>query len=157
MSWFLCTIAKQSARNWEICKNIGLWGISTNSDRARVTRAVAGDNLLFWLSSAGYLGYGTVLEDTRPPISDEEAPWGGGRRRYGLVVPMHVEYECERPVWIAFENNRQKITNIPQFALQRGFALIPDQAAKEAIKYMKGHKGEPRPAKKRVRRKPEIA
>lgn len=137
MAWFVCTIAKQSERNWDLCKSVGLWGVSTVNGRLHVARAECGDKLLFWLATKGFLGWAEVVADSRPPRDLSETPWGGGQRRYGLVVPMQIKYECEKPVWLAFENNRQKFTEIPQFALQRGFSQIPDTAARAALSFIK--------------------
>ena len=141
MSWKICTIAAASQKNWALGRDNGVWGIPSEARKVDPNRAKKGDRLLFWLAKSGYVGYATVTEDARRPLTREEVPWAGGLYSWGIIVPMSVDFECPTPVWIAFSEGKQLHTGIPQFALQRGFTNITDEAASAALKAI--HGGEP--------------
>lgn len=134
MSWYLCTISATSKKNWELCKISGTWGISSGPGFASRDRARSGDNLLFWLGSVGYVGTAVVSENSRPPLTDEEVPWFGGRDRFGLIIPFIELLEFHPPRKIGFTGRVQKGTSLDQSVFQRGFMPINDSAANFVIK-----------------------
>lgn len=137
MSWRLCTISRESAGNWLLCKEYGLWGLARTPYKIDPDRARQGDGLLFWQSGAGFLGHGIVTGKMYAPLSHEEIPWPGGMYRWGMLVPMQVVYECPSPVHVRFINSKMERTGIAPFALRRGFVSVSDQAAREALEIMK--------------------
>lgn len=135
MTWFICAISGSSPQNWDLCKATGLYGVATSSSKLQYEVNV-GDDLVFWLTKKGYVGHATVTGKPRPPKSSAEAPWPGGLYRFSIVVPFKLDLECEDPVFMSFERSRQKNTGIASFSLQRGFALISDNAGETALKAM---------------------
>ena len=110
MAWLLATIGKSDSRNWEICKEHNLWGISVLGESDFIHKASKGDNLLFWVSGKGFVGTAVAIEDTRVPRGPEETPWRGGNSRYGFIIPVK--------------------TGIPLAYFRRGFQPIGDVQAK---------------------------
>lgn len=137
MTWFIGAIAKESAHNWDLCKDIKLFGISTGGRKVGASNIKKGDKLLIWLGGSGFIGIADITGNPRNPISREEAPWGGGLHRFGLVFPIKVVYEPKAPVWLGFKDGKQEKTGMPQFTLRKGFGSIPDSAAIAAEKIIK--------------------
>ena len=132
MAWFLCTVARDSPRNWAICKEVSAWGVSTTHENFRLDRAKPGDRLLVWLAGKGYVATATVSDAMRRPTDKADAPWPGGLHRYGAVVPFRLDLELDPPLNLRFQNNRQTATGINLFQLRRGFIAIPDTAGEAA-------------------------
>jgi hypothetical protein len=132
VAWYLCTLSSGS-KNWELCKRFNLWGINTSSGFASSDRARKKDFLLFWRAGIGYVARAEVVEDSRPPISEVEAPWLGGTQRYGLIVPFSHLQEFPSPVLLRFQNNKQELTLLNQSAFQRGFIPINDSVAEKVL------------------------
>jgi hypothetical protein len=133
MSWYLCTIAATSKRNWELCLDSKTWGISTQSGFASKDMAREGDYLLFWLAKIGFVGFAEVAADTRPPVSSGEVPWLGGATKYGLVVPLKNINQFNPPIKLNFEGRTQEKTKLDQYMFQRGYMPIPDEAANSVV------------------------
>ena len=129
MSWYLCTISSTARLNWQLCKESNTWGIITTNRYSSGDRARKGDHLLFWLAGTGYVGFGQVSENTRPPLSGIETPWEGGKDRFGLVIPMFAITEFVSPIHLKFVNRKQQETGIDQNMFQRGFMPINDTSA----------------------------
>jgi hypothetical protein len=85
MAWILATIGKSDTRNWEICKEHNLWGISVLGKNNFIHKASRGDSLLFWVGGKGFVGTAVATEDSRVPSGPEEIPWRGGNSRYGFI------------------------------------------------------------------------
>lgn len=124
MSWFVCTISPAEPRNWELCKEYGLWGYTRG-----MPKCAPGDHLLFWVGQRGYIGYGLVTDYPRTPKSRAEAPWAGGTYRFTAVVPMKVQVEVKEPIFFGFTNNVQTQTGLNTGHFQRGMSAMPDDAA----------------------------
>jgi hypothetical protein len=133
LTWYLCTISSSSKKNWALCKESLTWGLITSSQYGSGDRARKGDTLLFWLAGTGYVGFGEVLEDTRPPKNASEVPWQGGSERYGLIIPLSGITEIHPPLLLKFINRKQELTRLDQSMFQRGFMPITDVAAKEVL------------------------
>jgi hypothetical protein len=129
LSWYLCTIASNAKENWRLCIDSKTWGIITTNRYSSGDRARKGDQLLFWLAGTGYVGFGEVSQDTRPPLSSSEVPWQGGQERFGLVIPLVEIIEFESPILLKFITRKQQETQIDQSMFQRGFMPINDSAA----------------------------
>lgn len=134
MTWHLCTIAKGSARNWELCKEVGLWGISSHGKAMRFDRVQPGDHLLIWLAGSGFVAHTRATGPMRRPADRGEAPWPEGLYRYGAVVPIEIELELRTPLWLPFKNSRQELTGLSLFSFRRGFIAIPDEAGRAAVR-----------------------
>lgn len=147
MSALLCTISKQERKNWEICRDFGLWGVPHgNKWKVNLTKAKEGDRLLFWIAAQGFVGWGTVTGPMRVPASKEEVPWPGGLYRYAALVPMRVELELTKPLRLRFdERQKQFDTGISVFMLRRGFIHVRDEQAEAAIAAMNRHAAETKP------------
>lgn len=124
MAWYLCTISPTEPRNWELCKEYGLWGYTRG-----MPKCVPGDHLLFWIGKRGYIGYGVVTALPRRPLTKADAPWAGGTGRFTAVVPMVVQLEIADPIFLPFFNNVQKDTGFNTGHLQRGMSLVSADAA----------------------------
>lgn len=124
MTWFVCTISPSEPRNWQLCKQFGLWGYTRG-----IPKCVPGDHLLYWVGGRGYIGYGLVTGHPRVPRSRSEAPWAGGTARFTAVVPMKVLLEVDHPIFLRFIQNVQVDTGLNTGHFQRGMSVIPDAAA----------------------------
>lgn len=124
MAWFVCSISPNEPRNWELCKEYGLWGYTRG-----MAKSVPGDHLLYWVGRRGYIGYGLVTDHPRLPRSRADAPWPGGTYRFTAVVPMKVLVEVTKPLFLPFVNNVQEQTGINTAHLQRGMSVMSDSAA----------------------------
>jgi len=131
MSWYVAAISKQSPHNWKLCKDIGLFGISTQGRRRNVTNIERGDEIWVWMGGKGFVARVFFLMAPRPPRDKEETPWGGGLHRFGLVIPISVDFELESPIWLGFQNGKQIETGMSQFSLRKSFSLIEDSVAKK--------------------------
>lgn len=119
-----------------MCQKHGLWGIAQTSYHIDPNRAQPGDRLIFWLAGSGFLGTAVVTGRTYAPESHSDVPWPGGTYRWGLLVPIEVDYVCKEPVRLRFQHGRMELTGISNFALRRGFITIPDAAAEAALAAM---------------------
>lgn len=137
MTWYVGAIAQASAHNWDLCKEIKLFGISTGGRKVGAGGIAKGDRLLIWLGASGFIATATITGAPRNPVSRDEAPWGGGLHRFGLVFPIKVDFEPENPVWFGFVQGKQEKTGLAQFAIRKGFSSIPDSVGEMAEKLMK--------------------
>jgi hypothetical protein len=135
LTWWICVISNKSPKNWDLCKEHGLYGIAAYGRKVH-QKISKGDGLLFWYARNGFLGYGTATEDSRPPTGPEEAPWGGGVNRFSTVIPFDVNFECPEPVFLRFISGKQEKTGIGAYTLQRGFAVLTQKSADEALKHI---------------------
>ncbi|HVX69861.1 MAG TPA: hypothetical protein VHA79_09245 [Mycobacteriales bacterium] len=126
MAWFVGALSQREPENWDACKLLGLWGVPTNGRRRNIP-AKAGDHLVIWKAGRGYMAEATVTGAARPPASRGEAPWPGGVVRFGLVLPITLVSELQRPIYLPFAGPRQAETGVTKAALQRGLALISDE------------------------------
>ena len=139
MTWFVGAIAKASSHNWDLCKEISLFGISTGGRKVGASNIKKGDKLVVWLGASGFIAVANIVGLPRNPVSREEAPWGGGLHRFGLVFPIEVTFEPKAPVWLGFQAGSQEKTGMPQYTLRKGFGSIPDAAGIAAEKLMKAN------------------
>jgi hypothetical protein len=123
-SWFICTIAKESAHNWEICKSVSSWGIPTSGRKLSMDQAKKGDYLLIYLASKGFIGIASITGPMKRPTDRAEAPWAGGIYRYGIVIPFELEMEMEEPLKKLFVDMKIAGTSITATALRRGFTRV---------------------------------
>ncbi|GAA1740379.1 hypothetical protein GCM10009809_39880 [Isoptericola hypogeus] len=124
MTWFLCSVSRDHTHNWELCKEIGLFGYSRG-----LASAKRGDHLLFWVGGRGYVGYGVVASGARVPSSSAETPWAGGKYRFKSVIPFRLLTEINGGLRLRFDRNVQELTGFNTAKLQRGVAEIDDAAA----------------------------
>jgi hypothetical protein len=129
MSWFICNISPKEPGNWDLCKQVGLWGVPGGRGLGAARRPKQGDHFLFWLGGRGYVGYGLVTGEPRTPHDRAEAPWPGGKYRFSLVIPFKLQLEADKPYRLAFVNGRQEVTGLSSASLQLGLARIPDEMA----------------------------
>jgi hypothetical protein len=129
VTWYVCTIGKASPSNWELCKQVNLYGIPGIRGHPRRPRAQAGDHLLVWQGGKGYIAEAAVTGPARIPRNNNEAPWPGGTYRFSYVVPIEVVLEVESPLKLSFVGNEQTGTGLPKGKFQLSFAPIPDKAA----------------------------
>lgn len=133
MTWFLCTVAHDSPRNWDLCKEISAWGVATQPGKFRQERVQVGDKLLIWLAKRGYVSCATVCGDVRIPASKAEVPWPGGLHRYGAVIPFRIDLELDPPLMLRFHSQKQELTGINVYQLRRGFVAVNDAAGEAAV------------------------
>jgi hypothetical protein len=137
MGNFICTISASGLHNWDICKEIGAWGIATNGMKVTLPDVKPGDRLFIYRASKGLIATATVTDKIRIPIDRSEAPWAGGLFRYGALVPFSKVIEFEFPVKVVFEKMRILNTAISVTALRRGFSSITESDANELISHLK--------------------
>ena len=133
MAWILATIGKSDTRNWEICKEHNLCGISVLGKNNFVHKASRGDSLFFWVGGKGFVGTAVATEDSRVPSGPEEIPWRGGNSRYGFIIPIEFDREFNKPIKLNFSNNIQEKTGIPLAYFRRGFQPIGDIQAEKVL------------------------
>jgi len=127
MTWFVGAIAKESKNNWDLCKEVGLFGISTAGRQHKVGRVKKGDKLVIWMSGQGWISYCEATGDSRIPKDKSETPWPGSQYRFGLVVPIKIIHELTEPKFLNFVDFKQVETGMSQFSIRRGFCAIPDE------------------------------
>ena len=126
MSWFVFTIGQSNPGNWELCKEVGAYGVSFGSGRPRAKKE---DRILIWLGGRGYVAEAVVTGPPTEARTEEEVPWPGGLNRYAYLVPIRVVVEVREPVNFPFVGRVQPETGVKTAHLQRGMATIPDSAA----------------------------
>ena len=139
-SWFVCTIGKESAHNWDICKSISSWGIPSSGRKLSMNQAVKGDQLLFYLASKGFFASAKVIGPMKKPSSKEEAPWAGGIYRYGIVIPFKLQLELDEPLRIPFISMKVEGTSISVTSLRRGFAPISNSDGEFVLRALEAAK-----------------
>lgn len=137
MTWHVAAISKNSIGNWDLCKEVGLFGISTSGRQHSVGHVAPGDKLVVWISTVGWVACAEILEKPRKPTGKEETPWAGSIYRYGLVLPIKVIFEPKHPVWLKFVDFKQEKTGLSQFSIRRGFSAISDKVGLAALAVMK--------------------
>ena len=121
LTWFVCTIARKSTRNWQLCKEVSAYGIP---GKRKPAQAAAGDCLLFWVGGRGFVGEGEVSGSPRVPANKIEAPWPGGTYQYGFIIPFELRIEVSKAVYLPFSGQIQDRTGISKTQLQRSFSII---------------------------------
>jgi hypothetical protein len=125
--WYVCTIGRANPGNWELCKQVRLYGIP--GSRANRPRVQAGDRLLVWQAGEGYIAEAAATGPVRTPNNNEEAPWPGGTNRFSYVVPIEIVLEVESPLKLPFVGNEQSGTGFAKGIFQRSFSPVSDKAA----------------------------
>jgi hypothetical protein len=128
MTSFIGTIAKESARNWPICRSTGFWGIPRTAQSHRHLPD-KGDQLLIWLAGMGFVAECLATGPPRTPSNDDEVPWPGGVASYRQVIPMVVEYETTQPVRLTFQRGLNRETGIQLHMLRSGLTDIQENVA----------------------------
>lgn len=124
-SWFICTLSKESFKNWEICKEISAWGIAGTGDRKpNLDRVQTGDHLIIYAASRGLVATAICSGSMKRPQNKADAPWAGGIYRYGAIVPFTILTELAEPLKIPFKNMMFEGTSIHSSRLQKGFSMI---------------------------------
>ncbi len=126
MSWFVCTIGQSTPGNWDLCKQVGAYGVSVGSGRPSIKED---DRIVVWLGGRGYVAEAVVTGHLIVPRTEEDVPWPGGLNRYAYLVPIHVVAEVRNPIYFPFVGRVQPETGVKTAHLQRGLSLIPDSGA----------------------------
>jgi len=124
-STWVGALSADDQSNWEICTERALWGSGANT--AGGVRA--GDEFLVWKSGSGggWFARCIVTSDARRPSTTDPAPWDDGRD-YKWIFGIRVVKELVEPINPGSENNRQKLTDIPNIRLGQ----FPKLSAAEA-------------------------
>lgn len=110
--------------NWGICIDRALWGSGSNSAGG----VKAGDEFIVWKGRSGWFARCVVTTDARQPSPRDPAPWDDGRD-YKWIFGIRLIKQLETPFNPGSENNRQKITNIPNIRLGQFPRLSRDEAS----------------------------
>lgn len=139
-SWFICTISKESFKNWEICKEILAWGIAGSGDRKpKLDRVKKKDHLIIYAAGKGFISTAIVTGPMKRPASREEAPWAGGIYRYGAIIPFKILIELSSPLKIPFTKMFFDGTTIHTSRLQKGFSMISGEDGNFLYSEMQKH------------------
>lgn len=122
---YVCTISRTSPRNWDLCREIGLYGIPGHK---RSPSAKKGGRIFIWIGGKGYIAECVVTDDPRPPKSRSEAPWPGGLYSFGWVIPFELVLEIKKGVSFPFVGQHQEKTGVSKSGLQRSLALLSAEA-----------------------------
>lgn len=136
MQWHVAGIAKQSVHNWQLCKDVGVFGISTDGRKHRLDRVSKSDKIAIWQAGQGWIAIVEATENSRPPIDKSETPWGGGIARFGLVVPFKILIESKSPIELRFIDYKQEKTGMSVFVLRKGFCSVPSDIGEKIEKVM---------------------
>lgn len=123
---YVCTISRNTPRNWTLCREVGLYGIPGHK---RIPTAKKGDRIFIWLGGKGYVAEAVVTEDPRSPKTRSEAPWPGGLYSFGWVIPFELVLEVKEGVSFPFVGQRQERTGVSKSGLQRSLALLSTEGA----------------------------
>ena len=123
-NWFICTISAGGLHNWNLCKEVSLWGIPSNGRNLNMNQIEPGDGLLFYWATQGLIAHGIATSPMKRPLSKDEAPWAGGVFRFGIVIPFELKAEAKNALPIKFEAGVAVGTNVKVTSLRRGFAKI---------------------------------
>jgi hypothetical protein len=130
---YLCSISRFNPDNWPLARDAGMWGLTARGGVGTRTPPTArvrpGDRLVFWVGGQGYVGEGVVVEPPRAPKNKSEAPWPGGLHLFQTVIPMLVTKELRSPVYLRFDGDKQRDTNMSKNNFRRSLYRIPDSAA----------------------------
>lgn len=122
--WFICTLSKEGFHNWELCKQVELWGIPTNGRKKSLPDCKPGDGLLVYAASRGLKAICQIVGTPRTPVGKSEAPWAGGIYRFGLIVPFQLMIELKDPMAFPFIDQRLLGTSISTTQLRSGFSRV---------------------------------
>ena len=126
-SWFICTVARESFKNWDICKEISAWGILSGGRSVNLELVKKGDFLLVFAATRGFISVAQVTGPIKCPMTREEVPWAGGLYRYGALVPFKIIIELDDPLKVSITKMVFDGTAIHTSRLQKGFSMIsPD-------------------------------
>ena len=123
-NWFICTISAGGLHNWELCKQVSLWGIPSNGRNLNMNQVEPGDGLLFYWATKGLIGHAIATSEMKRPQSKDEAPWAGGMFRFGIVIPFDLKMEAKEAMPLKFIAGTAVGTNLKVASLRRGFARI---------------------------------
>lgn len=123
-SWFICTVARQSFKNWEICKDISAWGILSGGRIVNLDLVKKGDFLVIFAASRGFISVAQVTDPIKRPANREEVPWAGGMYRYGALVPFEIIIELNNPFKVSITKMIFDGISIHTSRLQKGFSMI---------------------------------
>ncbi len=119
-------VSVREPRNWERCKEAGLWGVPGLSRPA--PKVTPGDRLFIWRGRAGFIAEAIVTGPARVPQDRDEAPWPGGLGRWRSVIPIRVVREVSESYKLPFVRDRQEVTGISSNSLRFGLVHISDTA-----------------------------
>ena len=136
MRWFICTLSKEGFHNWELCKEVGLWGVPTNGKKIAKPDLTQGDGLFVYAASRGIKAICEIIGEARMPRGKDEAPWAGGIFRYGLVFPIKVIKEFEEAISGSFFDQKLEGTSISTSQLRRGFAPVTAKDGQNLFKLL---------------------
>jgi len=122
--WFICTLSKEGFHNWELCKQVELWGIPTNGRKKSLPDCKSGDGLLVYAASRGLKAICQIVGTPRIPLGKSEAPWAGGIFRFGLIVPFKLVIELREPIEFPFNDQKLQGTSISTTQLRKGFSRV---------------------------------
>lgn len=126
---YLCTVSRRTLGNWDLCKEVGLWGIP-GATRTRMSHVDVGDAMYVWLGSTGFIAECLVDGKPRAPLDESELPWPGGRYRWTTVVPFKISIELRTPLFLPFDAQQQQaVTGLFKGNFQRSFAPISAKVA----------------------------
>jgi hypothetical protein len=131
---YLCTVSRSNPDNWTLARDAGMWGLTARRHNLGLLKP--GDHLVFWVGGRGYVGQGKVVGPPRAPRSTAEAPWPGGMYVFTTVIPMVVTKELKSPIFLPFDGDKQRDTNLSKGAFRRSLYKVPDDAAKAILNLM---------------------
>ena len=123
-SWFICTVSRESFKNWDICKEISAWGILSGGRTVNLDSVKKGDYLVVFAAKRGFISVAKVTGPMKRPTVREEVPWAGGLYRYGALVPFKIIVELDDPLKVPITKMVFDGTTIHTSRLQKGFSMI---------------------------------
>ena len=123
---YVGAISSSEPRNWDRCKEVGLWGVPRNTIHARGIKP--DDRLFIWRGRVGFIAEARVTGPPRAPADRSEAPRPGGPRRFVVVVPIEIVRELPTGYKLGFVRDRQEVTGLSTNSLRFGLVPVTDDA-----------------------------
>lgn len=121
MRYFVATISPKFPKNYDQCKLLGLWGMT--SKKADAELVSKGDKILFYLGGVGFVSEAEALEKLRDLSGNDWKPYDSRDFNWGFKVKFVKEFES--PKHYRFPSGQNPIIGIRSSDFQfKGFFQI---------------------------------
>jgi len=94
MRYFVATISPKYPKNYDQCKSLGLWGMTSLKAEAELVKK--GDRVLFYLGGIGFVAEAEVLESVHKLSGDDWKPYDPRDFTWGFKIKFLREFEQPR-------------------------------------------------------------
>ncbi|GEM_PF-4111500 len=128
MKYFVAVILPRFPKNYDQCKALGLWGMTSKKPIADLVKK--GDKIIFYLGQVGFVSVAEAEESARRLGGDDWKPYDQRNFPWGFKIKFLQEFE--KPRHYKFPGGTNNHIGINVYDLQSGFFGI-DQGQFEKI------------------------